>query len=683
MFRLAHNNKSLLKKIILNERPQWFLWIPVLYAIGILIYFTILREPNPYIGIFSSITCLITALIFRKKNLIFYILIILFFILAGFTGANIRAILVKAPVLEKEIRGISLEGKIEEIATYKKHYRVFLTNIKTDKIPLEKTPKKIRLTVLTDINDAKAGDIIEVRAALSPPPKAVLPDTYDFARNAYFQGIGATGFAVSDFKKITMAQNTFDETIQQTRNVIASRLVNAVGGVQAEITKALFMGDTGGIDNNTMEAIRNSGLAHLLSISGLHLVIVCAICFKMCRLLLVLYPPISLNYNTKKLAAVCAIIGSYFYLLISGSPIPAERSFIMSTMVFLAMVFDRSGTPLRIVAIAALYILITAPENILSPSFQMSFGAVIGLVAAFGWLEPKLSRFAMSYKLPKLFMGIIATILSSLVATLATAPFAIYHFNRNSPYGILANVLAIPMTTFEVMPFGVLAMLLMPLNLEWLVAWPLRMGIDFILWVANYVSGLPYANSAVPAINDWQLLLMVLGFLWLALWKTNLRLIGIVLVIIAILGAIFNKTPDVIINSDATLFAVKDENDELLFSSNKGGRFVKDIWTARAGQEEIIDIKDSDSKVILCDTAGCVYKKNGYTVTFIKHPVALEMDCNNTDIFINLTGINYHCARALKQINVYNLKKKGAHEIYLGSDIDIKTVLSGRHRIWE
>lgn len=677
------SSKTKLQKIILNERQQWFLWIPVLYAIGILIYFAIPKEPNIYVGIASSVLLLLTALIFYKKKLIFYILLVLFFISSGFAGANIRALRVKAPVLEKEIHSVSVQGKIEEIDTYKTGHRIFLTNIKTDKISAEKTPYKIRLTVLTDIGDAKAGDVIELRASLSPPPKAVLPDTYDFSKNAYFQGIGAVGFAVSDVQKITIAQNTFDEVIQQTRNVIAARLVNAIGGMQAEIAKALFMGDTGGIDADTILAIRNSGLAHLLSISGLHLVIVCAICFKMCRMLLALFPPISLNYNTKKLAAICAIIGSYFYLLISGNPIPAERSFIMSTMVFLAILFGRSGTPLRVVAIAALYILITAPENIISPSFQMSFGAVIGLISAFGWLEPHLSRFASAYKVPKILMWILGTIISSIVATIATAPFAIYHFNRNSPYGILANILAIPMTSFEIMPCGVLAMVLMPLHLEWVVAWPLRVGIDFIMWVANYVAALPYANATIPAINDWQLLLMVFGLLWLALWQTNIRLVGIGIVLIVIFAAFFNKTPDVMVNSDANLFAVKDENGDLLFSSSRAGSFVKQVWSARAGQEEIFDIADSESNDIACDTVACIYKKNGYKVAFVKHPVALEAECDNADIFINLTSISYHCARALKQINVYNLKKQGTHEIYLESDVRIKTVFNGRNRVWE
>jgi len=676
-------HKAKLQKILLEERQQWFLWVPVLYAVGILLYFAMPFEPNVYLGIAVSASFLLITLTSRKKLLIFYVFIGIFFISAGFVGTNLRALWVKSPVLEQEIRGALLQARIDEIDTYKKGYRVFLTNIKTDKLPADKIPKKIRLTVLTKIGDAKAGDIIEVRAALSPPPKAVLPDTYDFARDAFFQQIGATGFAVSDFQKIIPAKNSLNETIQQIRNIVAQRLINSVGGLQAEIAKALFIGDVGGIDNDTMVAIRNSGLAHLLSISGLHLVIVCAICFKMCRTLLALFPVISLNYNTKKIAAVCAIIGSYFYLLISGNPVPALRSFIMSAMVFLAMVFDRSGTPMRIVAIASLYILITAPENIISPSFQMSFGAVIGLIAAFQCLAPKLQRFAAIYKIPKIFMEVISTIISSLVATAATAPFAIYHFNRNSPYGILANILAIPMASFWIMPFGVLAIVLMPMNLEWLVAWPLKRGVDFVIWVSYYFADLPYANSTIPAINDWQLLLISLGFLWLALWTTKWRIFGLSLIFIAIIGAFFNKNPDIIINVDATLFAVKDEKDELVFLSSKGGKYIKNVWTARAGQEEINTIDESDSKMISCDEAGCLYKKNGFTAAFIKHPIALEEECGGADIFINMTNIKYNCDKALTSITLYNLKQKGAHAIFLGDEMVVKTTDSGRGRIWE
>jgi competence protein ComEC len=308
---------------------------------------------------------------------------------------------------------------------------------------------------------------------------------------------------------------------------------------------------------------------------------------------------------------------------------------------------------------------------------------VIGLISAFQWLTPHLSGFATKRRIPKIFMEVASTIISSLVATAATAPFAIYHFNRNSPYGILANILAIPMTSFEIMPLGVLSMVLMPLHLEWIVAWPLKQGISFVVWVANYFAALPYANSTIPAINDWQLLLLSLGFLWLALWKTKWRLLGVGIVAIAILGAFFNKTPDVIINGDATIFAVKDETGELLFSSGKAGSYVKNIWTARAGQEEVPGIDGSDSKIISCDSAGCVYKKNNYIVSFIKHPIALDSECGNSDIFINLTSIKYNCALATKQINLYNLRKGGAHEIFLDNEIDIKAVSSGRNRVWE
>jgi competence protein ComEC len=352
-------------------------------------------------------------------------------------------------------------------------------------------------------------------------------------------------------------------------------------------------------------------------------------------------------------------------------------------MVFLAMLFDRSGTPMRIVAIAALYIFIIAPENIISPSFQMSFGAVIGLISAFQWLAPKLQKFAAIYKIPRILMEVISTIISSLIATAATAPFAIYHFNRNSPYGILANILAIPVTSFWVMPFGVVAMVLMPIHLEWLVAWPLSKGVDFIIWVSYYFASLPYANSTIPAINDWQLLLISLGFLWLSLWKTRLRLLGLSMVVIAIIGTFFNKNPDIIINGDATIFAVKNESGELLFSSSKGGKYVKNVWTARMGQEEIVTIDESDSKIISCDNAACIYKKNGYKTVFIKQPVALESECGGADIFINMTSIKYNCPGALKQINLYNLKQKGVHAIFLENGIVIKTVASGRGRIWE
>lgn len=701
---IAYKNK--LQKIFLKERQQWFLWVPVFYSIGILIYLTLPFEPNIYFGIIATSLLVTLLLIFKRfyclnitaqkitpnqniskynsnNGILFSSLLILFLVCAGFSGANIRAVYVKAPTLEKEIKAISIQGKISDINTYKKGHRVILTDIKTDKIPAAKTPKNIRLTVLTNIGNSQVGDIIEVIAVLSPPPLAVLPGTYNFAQNAFFQQIGAVGFSVSDFNKISPGKNLFFEKIQQLRNIIAQRLVDSIGGNQAEIAKALFIGDTGGIDNASMDAIRNSGLAHLLSISGLHMVIVCTIFFTISRILLTLYAPIALNFNTKKLAALCAIIGSYFYLLISGNPFPALRSFFMSSMVLMAIILDRSGTPLRIVAFAAMYILITAPESIISPSFQMSFSAVIGLIAAFEWLTPHLQKIAAQRRIPRIFMSILGTIISSIVATLATAPFAIYHFNRNSPYGVFANILAIPVTSFEIMPFGMIAIMLMPFHLEWITQWPLRLGIDFVIWIANYVSSLPYAGSTIPAINNWQLLLISFGFLWLTIWKTPWRLLGIGFALVAVTGSFFNKTADVIISSDGALFAVKNEQGDLIFSTNKTARYSRSVWSSRSGQEDTQGIKESVSNLINCDIAGCNYNNKGYRVSFIQQPIALESECINSDIFINLTGVVYNCSSAKKQINSYALRKDGAHEIFLGDKITINTVSSKNPRLWE
>lgn len=672
-----------IRKTLLEERQQWFLWIPVFYAIGILIYFGVAKEPEVYSGITGALVALSSAVLFRKKTLASYIFIAMFFVMSGFSGANIRAIMVKAPALEKPMRVTSIQGKVEEIDTYKTGYRIILTNIKNAEIPEEKLPKKIRLVILSKMENVQAGDVIEVRASLTPPPKAVLPGAYDFSQYAYFRQIGAVGFAVSDVIEIESTKNTFAETIVQIRNNIAVKIQASVGGVEAEIAKALFIGDTGGIDKDVMTAIRNSGLAHLLSISGLHLVLVCGIFFVITRTFLALIPAIALNYNIKKIAAIFAIAGSYFYLLISGSPVSAVRSFIMSAMALLAILLDRSGTPLRLVAIAAMFILIISPENILSPSFQMSFGAVIALIASFEWLTPHLNQIASAYKIPKIIMNIFGTIISSIVATIATAPFGVYHFNRSSPYGIIANVLAIPITSMLIMPLGVISLLLMPFHLEWLVAWPMKTGIDFIVSIARYVADLPYANSTIAAINYWQLLLITLGFLWLAIWKTKWRLFGFVFVVIACVFAPFNKTPDIIINSDATLFAVKDENGELIVSSTTSAKYARDVWSAKSGQEDALKIDKSGSKVIVCDSTGCIYKKNNYTIAIIQHPIALESECKVADVFINLTDIKYNCTSASTQVNNYNLRKNGAHEIFLGDKINVRTVSGDKYRIWD
>lgn len=692
------------QKNIQTERLQWFLWVPVLYAGGILLYFSLRFEPDIQWGIVAAASLLIGSIILRKRKFVCGLLLTVFFIMAGFVGANVRALLVNGPVLQASSRVFTVEGRIDTLDTYKKGRRIILDNLKINKLSPQMTPNRIRFTMLTNLGDATIGDVIKIRVALQAPQKSVVPGGYDFGRDAYFKQIGGVGFAVGPATIIAsgnhlspeLEQNTsfitkfwrqsgynFWEQVSQIRQNIATRFMDAVGGQEAQIAKALFVGDTGGIDNKTMIAIRNSGLAHLLSISGLHLALVCFIFFTMTRYLLALMPVIALNFNTKKIAAFLAISGSYFYLLLSGNQVAAERAFIMAGMALLAILVNRSSQPMRLVAIAALFILVMAPENILLPGFQMSFAAVIGLIAGFNWLAPHLSQFADAWKIPKIIMNLFGTVISSVIATLVTAPYGIYHFNRSSPYGIIANLLAIPLTSILVMPLGVLAVLLMPLHLEWLVAWPLKVTIEWVVQIAKYVAAMPYAASTVVAVNDWQLLLLSLGFLWLALWQNTWRLAGVIMVVIAVGASLFNNTPDIIISDDAVVFAVKDENGKLLFSSKRPRKMIRESWLATMGQEEVASIDDGGDNVIECESAGCIYKMNGYVVAFIRQKEGLADYCAGANVVINLTKTHYNCVTAVKQIDFTDLQHKGAHEIYLGSRVAVKTVVSGYQRIWE
>ncbi len=663
-----------IKSSLQEEQKQWFLWLPVFYGIGILIYFSIPNLFNQKINILISILLLLQIFLFKKEKYLFYIFIISFLISVGFLGAGIRSIYVQSPAIKEESNIVQVIGRIVTIETYKTGNRVILDNLTIDGITKKETPKKVRIVVFTALHEAKPGDIVSIRAKLLPPPKPVLPGAYDFSRYAYFEQIGAVGFAVSDILLIHQSYNSFYERISRIRNQISLKLKDQIKGQEAEIAKALFIGDAGGIKQNIMEDIRNSGLAHLLSISGLHLALVCFLFFASSRYLLALIPGISLRYNTKRLAAIIALIGSYLYLLMSGNPIPAQRAFIMSGMALFAIIIGRSGSPMRLVAIAATTVLVFTPENILSPSFQMSFAAVIALIAAFDFLKTYLAEKQAVNKYNKILSYLINTTISSIVAGLATAPFAVYHFSRMSPYGILANLLAIPTTSIIVMPLGVISVLLMPFNLDWLVAPMLKISIDIIIQIANMVAALPMANSLIPAINNWQIITISFSFLWLCLWRGKIRVIGGGVIILTSFCVIFNTYPDVIINSDAKFFAVKNENDELLFSGNYGSRYAKEAWITRIGQEEIKTIEKSDSKMINCDLVGCVYIKNPYRLVIIKHPIGLERDCTQDVIFINITGIKYNCAIAKKQVTLYELKEKGTHEFYLTQKLVVRTV---------
>lgn len=353
-----------------------------------------------------------------------------------------------------------------------------------------------------------------------------MPGAYDFQRSLYFAGIGGTGFALGGAEKISGngasnnasnnggaigSQMSLGQMWQRMRQTISTRIRGAIGGDTGAVAAALITGDRSAISKPVLQAFRDSGIAHLLAISGLHVGLVAGLLFFGLRALLALVPALALTYPIKKWAAFFAICGAFFYALLAGATIPTQRAFVMIGLVLPAVIFDRQGISMRLVAIAACVILLFRPESMLGPSFQMSFAAVVALIAAYeGWGRDLRARTDSNWR-KRAILYLAGIALTTVIATIATAPFAVHHFNRIAVLGLAANIAAVPIATLWIMPFAILGMFLMPLGLEKFALIPMGWGIDTVIGVAQFVASQEAAVIAVGALPVAGLIAIALG----------------------------------------------------------------------------------------------------------------------------------------------------------------------------
>ena len=435
----------------------------------------------------------------------------------------------RAPPLDKRIGQASIEGRVVAASALPSGIRLLLEDVAIRGRDERALPRRVRITVRASGATAAPGDQVRVRAVLMPPPGPALPGAFDFQRKAFFDGLGAVGYAVGRIQLVeARSQSTIGDRVARLRQAISARVRASLPGSAGAIAATLMTGDRGAIAARDLAAMRDSGLAHLLAISGLHIGLIAAILFFTVRGLLALAPRVALNYPIKKWAAAAAMLGAFAYLLITGLTIPTQRAFLMTSIVLLAVILDRSVISMGLVAWAAAVVLLLSPESLLGPSFQMSFAAVVALIAAYevcrapmiDWLGGGgIGRRVLLY-----FMGIGLT---TLVAGLATTPFAIFHFNRFVAFGLAANLVAVPVMALWIMPWAMLAYVLMPFGLERLALVPMGTGIDLVLGVAHTVAAWPGAVWLLPPMPTVGLVLVALGGLWLCLWRRAWRLAGI------------------------------------------------------------------------------------------------------------------------------------------------------------
>lgn len=674
------------------ERDRWSPWLAVAFGTGAAGYFGLPGQLPVWVGLAATAGALAaTVWAWRRGWAAALLLLGLTVAGAGVCAAQIRTVLVAAPILERPLGPVGVEGRVEAVEPNGKGWRVVLGGVAVDRLSAEAVPNRLRVSLHGE--PPPHGARVRLRARLLPPPAPAAPGAFDFGRQAWFAGIGAVGFAVGPAEVLEAPESILSGFLGEVRGAVTARLRDGVGGASGGIAAALVTGQRGAVPDDIIEAYRDSGLAHLLAISGLHLGLAAGLMFVVLRAGIALVPPLALRVNGKKVAAVGALVGAAAYLALSGAAVPAQRAFIMTAIVLGAVLIDRSPMTFRVLATAAVAILAWRPEAVVGPSFQLSFAAVAGLVAAYEVLAPRLSRWRADGEgwLGPAWRGAAVygagILVSTVVSTVATAPFTAAHFNAIPTYGTAANLAAMPIVALWVMPGLVATLLLMPLGLDGWIAPLLRPGLDLMQAIAETVAGWPGAVAAVPPVPDWAVVAAALGGLWLCLWRGRWRLASLPVMAVVVVAPWLQTAPDVLINEDGKLLAVRS-GDGVVLSPGRGDGFARDVWQERAGvgqgrwtESGLVDAAPGVS--LACDALGCLYRvPDGRVVALLNHEAALAEDCALADVAVLLFPASRHACAAPLVVTFWDMRERGTHALTLGLEgVQVDTV-QGKRGQW-
>jgi len=589
---------------------------------------------------------------------------------------------VAAPMLNGRLQAVQLQARVDEVELLVDNRRLLLDDLAID--GQTRVPAFIRLRLAaSDDTPLEPGDRIGVRATLGPPSRPVAPGAFDFRRQFYFDRIGGIGFALGHVRSLPGAPETASGSLMRwvmggfadLRSIIEGRISAALPDPdQAGVAIAYVTGIQTAVSPPALTAMRNAGLAHLLAVAGLHLGLAAGILFFFSRALFALMPAIALRWPIKKWAAVIALLGAVFYTLLTGARVPVVRSCLMAAFVLLGVVVDRRPITMRPVAWAAFAILLLRPESMTGASFQLSFAAIVALTAI--WERIGRGRNRPGSALKRVLREIFDLVVTSLTATLATAAFAIYQFDRMSNYGLIANILAVPITGFWVMPWLILSLLLMPFGLERLALAPAGLGIGAILWTARTVSSWPGAIAIVPSMPATGIALIALGGLWLCLWRRAWRFAGLAGVAAGFALMFWVRAPDILVAEDAGLVAVRATDGSLRFSSARADRFVAEEWLRDAGQTDRVTWGDRPADHLACDGMDCRYRQGKRQVAILQDGENFVAACSEADLVITLEAAPGPCRALL--IDRARLARDGAFAVWLDGDgVKIKSVREG------
>jgi competence protein ComEC len=510
---------------------------------------------------------------------------------------------------------------------------------------------------------------MQVRALFMRPAGAPFPGGWDIQFDAFFAGIGGFGYALGPAEHLEATAGTWSAWLAGVQQTIIARVHAALPGPEGRIAAGLMVGGATAISPADAQAWRDSGLYHLLSISGLHLAIAMGLVFATLRFGLAAWEWGALHLPVKAIAAVAALVSGGFYTLLTGAQVPMLRSFAMAALVTLAVVAGRRALSLRAWALAMAGVVVLAPWTVVGVSFQMSFAAVLALIAGFEALRPVLSRIRGEGGWPRSAAAYgVGLVLTSALAGTAAAPFAAYHFGQMQVYYVLANFLAVPLTTLLVMPAAVLSLLLMPLGWEQVALAPMGWGVAALGTIARTVAAWPKATLRVAHILPWGLVVFSVGFAWLALLRGRVRLVGVPVIMLGLASALLYRPPDILVSGDARLIGLRTPEGLHVLRTQGGSGFVLEAWLALLAEREALPLPESGrgDAHLSCEAGTCLFKPHeGNPNALIVLRAPAPRDTCDAALVVSPEPLRLECDKPVPVIDRFSVWRDGAQAAWL------------------
>lgn len=654
-----------------------FVLLPFAMIAGLIAYAISPAEPEPQALLASGLgLAVLVPLLWRSIALPLVSLLVAAWI--GFCLLPIHGLWFGTAMLTRPAYGL-YEGRVDEIVSATAEARRIVVSglvpLAGDR-PLDIA--RARLVVPPEPPLAP-GDVIRANMRLAPVPGPILPGAFDGQFHAYFAGIGAYGNVTSGFERVVVGTG-FDATraIEGLRMAIGTRIDAVLDGPSAAIGRAMVVGDQSAIDDETRDVMAAAGLAHIYSISGLHLSIVAGGIFFLLRLALASIPATATRWPVKKIAAIGGLLAAAGYLLLAGglANVPALRSTIMLALIFGAVLAGRRALTMRNVAIAALAIIVIDPASVFRASFQLSFAAVVALIGIYEM--PRHAPAGDRNWGQRLWATIWATAVTSFIAGTATLLFSAYHFQQTAPLGVIGNVLVLPVVSLVIMPFAVLSVLAMPFGVEApfvaVMGWGIDRMIDGAVLVAFWSQGL----TGNPLLTGLALVIGLAALAWFAFVKNWWRLLGPALALPLILLVGLDQRPDLLIADTTQAVALRSEAGMGLISGRTGS-FAVDVWSEHY-QEPIA----ASAEGALCDSLGCIASTDRFSVAVIRNAAAFAEDCGRNDLVIARVRAPETCTGS-QVIDADALAAGGVHWLRWNAGagrFDIRTAVPNLTRPW-